>query len=65
MMSETPRPLCQQILRVEMRSWQPVFECEQPARFTWVSDLRGKRRERAATLRWVLGLMDTLERWEW
>lgn len=26
---------------------------------------RELRRERAATLRWVLGLMDTLERWEW
>lgn len=26
---------------------------------------RELRRERAAALRWVLGLMDTLERWEW
>jgi hypothetical protein len=26
---------------------------------------RELRRERAATLRWVLALMDTLERWNW
>lgn len=26
---------------------------------------RELRRERAATLRWTLALMDTLERWEW
>jgi len=26
---------------------------------------RELRRERAATLRWTLALMDTLRRWEW